>query len=142
MKKLIITKTQVQKIIDSMDRVVKADGPRVRAAIKEIGKHISSEEAMAITSFAVLKARISVVNKDHRKHFMETGCKESLSKMWDLFPVGKEGKKEVKELMTHRDAWSRKDDILWHLYIKNHKTGLKRAESAVRYEKALVATYS
>jgi len=142
MADFIITEGQVQQVLDSMDRSVKADGPRIRAAIETIGEHVAPEVAMAVTSFAVLKKMIYSANIVPREEFMNSGCKKSLGKMWDLFPTGRDGRTTIKELMTHKEAWKKENSVMWHIYFGNHTSSYKRAKALVRYEEALLDAYS
>ncbi len=138
MKSFKVTKEQITKITKSMTKGLKAKGPVLASAVKDVAANISPERAQEIASWKVLKEAINEVNAINKAKFL-SGDVRALSKMWDIFPVGMEGRSRIRELMTHSQA--KTANVMWTQYVGDHKANLKRAKASINYSNALIKAY-
>jgi hypothetical protein len=140
MKSFKVTAAQINKIAKTMTKGLKASGPVLSTAIKDVATTLSAERAQEIASWKVLKEAINEVNAANKKAFI-SGDARALAKMWDIFPVGMEGHSRIRELMTHKDARAKNSGVIWSQYVGDHKANLKRAKASINYSTALINAY-
>ena len=97
--------------------------------IAEFDKVKNAKKVEQIYTKCVLKKYLREVHSEDRKKFTQTGDKKHLKNVFEVFPIGREGRKDISELMTWSAAFKDKR-VVWKDIAYRQETGAKRAKHA------------